>query len=202
MPAARAHIDDLPAVTFAKALTFFWIALVGAVLALWLARPDLFSADAVVADLRAFGPWAFAAFVGVSLVRGAILVPSTPVVLAGAVLFPHAPVAVVGVSMAGILATATLLYRFPGFAGYDMHLAARHPERLARLHRHLDAPRAQWAVAAWAFLPVVPTDLVCYAAGLARMPFRRLMTGIVIGELPLVVAYVVLGKNAAAWLAL
>ncbi|HEX8299125.1 MAG TPA: VTT domain-containing protein [Rubricoccaceae bacterium] len=186
--------------TFAKALTFFWMALVAGMLALWVARPELFTADAVEAGLQACGPWAFAAFVGVSLVRGAVLLPSTPVVLAGGALFPETPVAVVAVSMAGILVTAALLYRFPGFAGYDVHLAERHPERLARLQRHLDAPRAQWAVAAWAFFPAVPTDLVCYAAGLTGMPFRRLMTGLVMGELPLVVAYVVLGKSVAAWL--
>ena len=185
--------------TFAKALTYFWIALVVGVLAAWVARPDLFTPESVEATFRAWGPWAFAGFVVVSLARGAFLVPSTPVVLAGGALFPDAAVAVLLVSMVGILVTAAVLYRFPGFAGYDERLAARYPEKLARLQTHLTKPQAPAFVALWAFFPVVPTDLICYAAGLVRMPFRRLMLGIVAGELPLVAAYVFVGKGIAEW---
>ncbi|HEX8386717.1 MAG TPA: VTT domain-containing protein [Rubricoccaceae bacterium] len=188
--------------TFAKGLTYFWIALLGGVLVLWAVRPDAFTADAVERALRSLGPWAFAGFAVVSLVRGALLVPSTPVVLAGGALFPEASVAVLIVSMVGILATAAVLYRFPGFAGYDARLAARYPDQLARLQVHLAKPRAPAFVALWAFFPVVPTDLICYAAGLVRMPFRRLMLGIVVGELPLVAAYVFVGKRVAEWLSL
>ena len=77
----------------------------------------------------------------------------------------------------------------------------RHPERLARLRVHLVKPRAQLFVAFWAFLPVVPTDLICYAAGLVRMPFLRMIIAIVIGELPLVMAYLLLGARVSGALA-
>jgi len=128
-------------------------------------------------------------------VRGALLIPSTPFVLAGGALFPNALGAVLLVSMLGIVASATLLYRFPGFAGYDALLAARYPEKLARLQGTLVKPRATWFVALWAFFPGVPTDLICYAAGLVRMPYRRMIAGIIIGELPLVSAYIFLGTR-------
>jgi uncharacterized membrane protein YdjX (TVP38/TMEM64 family) len=52
-----------------------------------------------------------------------------------------------------------------------------------------------WFVALWAFAPVVPTDLICYAAGLVRMPYRRMIAGIIIGELPLVTGYILLGTK-------
>ncbi len=183
-----------------RGLTALWLTLIAALLGLWIARPDLFTEPAVEHALRACGPWAFAAFVGVSLARGLLLVPSTPVVLAGGALFPHAPVAVVGVSLAGIVATGVLLHRFPSVGGFDARLEARHPDAMARLKRHLEAPYAPWAVAAWAFFPAVPTDLVCYTAGLVRMPLGRLVAGLLIGEAPLVVAYVLLGTEVATWL--
>ena len=186
--------------TLARSLTAFWGTLVAGVLALWLVRPDLLSEPAVERALLACGPWAFAAFVGVTLVRGLLFVPSTPVVLAGGALFPHAPVAVVGVSLVGIVTTAVLLHRFPSVGGFDTRLVTRHPERMERLRRHLEAPYALWAVAAWAFFPAVPTDLVCYTAGLVRMPLRRLLVGLLIGEVPLVVAYVLIGKEVMEWL--
>lgn len=127
--------------------------------------------------------------------RGALLIPSTPFVLAGGALFPNALPAVLLVSMVGIVSSATLLYRFPGFAGYDTLLAAKYPAQLERLRGELVKPQAIWLVALWAFFPGVPTDLICYAAGLVRMPFRRMILGIVIGELPLVTAYIFLGTR-------
>lgn len=180
---------------YRRILTYAWVAVVVAIFGLYLARPELFTADEVQRILRGWGPWAFPGFVLLSMLRGPLLIPSTPVVIAGGAFFPEAIPAVLVVSMLGILASATLLYRFPGFAGYDSLLAARHPEKLADLQRRLSGPGAMWLVAGWAFFPVVPTDLICYAAGLVRMPYRRMILGIVIGELPLVTAYILLGTG-------
>lgn len=165
------------------------------VLVQWIRYPEHFTQANVERLLLAWGSWAFVGFTLVSFVRGALLIPSTPFVLAGGALFPNALAEVLLVSMLGIVASATLLYRFPGFAGYDSLLAAKHPEQLARLQTHLVKPRAIWLVALWAFFPGVPTDLICYAAGLVRMPYRRMIAGIIIGELPLVTAYIFLGTR-------
>lgn len=181
----------------ARVLTYLWGALLVGVVVLWVARPTLFTDTAVAGSLASLGAWSFAGYVAVSMVRGLALMPSTPVVLAGGVLFPRELGWVLLVSMLGIVVSATLLYRFPGWAGYDAWLERRHPERIARLREHLVKPRAQWWVALWAVTPVVPTDLVCYAAGLAKMPFRRMIVGIVIGELPLVAAYIFFGSRLA-----
>ena len=185
----------------ARLLTYAWGVLILGVAALWIARPGLFDEAALAGALSALGVWSLVGYVTVSMLRGLALVPSTPVVLAGGILFPGELWMVLLVSMTGIVLSATLLYRFPGYGGYDAWLESKHPERLARLRVHLAKPRAQWLVALWAFLPVVPTDLVCYAAGLVRMPFRRMILGIVIGELPLVTAYILLGNRMAGFLA-
>jgi uncharacterized membrane protein YdjX (TVP38/TMEM64 family) len=190
-----------PPVRIAKGVTtWIWLALVGGVLLLWITQPTLFSPQRLEGTLRGLGPWAFAGFVLASIVRGPLLIPSTPVVLAGGALFPDRLPLVLLVSMIGIVFSAALLHRFPGFAGYDQKLAAKYPEQLARLQVHLQKPRAVVFVTAWAFFPAVPTDLICYAAGLVRMPLGRLLTGIVIGELPLVTAYILAGRHVAGLL--
>lgn len=185
---------------YRRLLTYLWVAVVGGVLVLWLMNPSALSKESFESLLTRMGPWAFAGFVLISLVRGALLIPSTPVVLAGGAFFPNAIPLVLLVSMAGIVASATLLYRFPGFAGYDSMLAEKYPEQLGRLRRNLVKPGAVWLVAAWSFFPAVPTDLICYAAGLVGMPYRRMILGLVIGELPLVTAYVLLGTKVAEFL--
>lgn len=185
---------------YRRVLTWLWVALVIGVLAWYLLHPDDFTAEHFQQVLAGWGPWAFPGFVVVSLLRGALLVPSTPVVLAGGAFFPEAIPAVLVISMLGIVGSATLLYRFPGFAGYDSVLAERYPAKLAHLREQLAKPGAMWFVAAWAFFPVVPTDLICYAAGLVRMPYRRMILGIIIGELPLVTAYILLGSKLSGFL--
>lgn len=181
-----------------RVLTYCWIGVVAVIAIAWFAAPEWFDAETWSGRLARYGAWAWAIFMVVSLVRGVLLIPSTPVILTGAALFPTAPAAVFFISMVGICLSAALLYRFPGFAGYDSRLAAKYPEQLGRLREQLTKPRAQWFVAAWAFFPAVPTDLICYAAGLVRMPFHRLMIGIILGEVPLVLAYVVLGNRVAS----
>jgi uncharacterized membrane protein YdjX (TVP38/TMEM64 family) len=181
-------------------LTWVWLALLVLIGVLWATDPSRFTAGTLERVLGDLGPWSFAAFTAISFVRGALLVPSTPVILAGGALFPGSLLPVLLVSMAGIAASGTLLYRFPGFAGYDSRLVAAYPEQLERLRGQLVRPGAVWFVALWAFFPAVPTDVICYAAGLVRMPYRRMLTGLLLGELPLVTAYVLLGQQAAGWL--
>lgn len=183
-----------------RLLTWIWLGLVIAVLTLWITEPTRFSEAAIARVISDWGAWAFAGFALISVVRGALLIPSTPVVLAGGALFPRAPLFVFLVSMAGIVFSATLLYRFPGFAGYDARLVVKYPAQLERLRVHLVKPRAMWFVALWSFFPAVPTDLICYVAGLVRMPYQRMLLGLIIGEVPLVLAYVFLGTGLGALL--
>lgn len=185
---------------YRRLLTWAWAALVVGVLGWYLLRPDDFTAASFERVLSGWGVWAFPGFIVVSMVRGALLVPSTPVVIAGGAFFPEALPAVLVISMLGIVASSTLLYRFPGFAGYDTMLAARYPAKLEHIRERLAKPGAMWFVAAWAFFPAVPTDLICYAAGLVRMPYRRMIAGIIIGELPLVTIYVLAGAKLSGLL--
>lgn len=185
---------------YRRFLTYAWVALLLTILAFWVRNPAIFTEEHFALVLRHWGPWAMPGFIIIALLRGAVLLPSTPVVLAGGAFFPESLPLVLAVSMAGILLSATFLYRFPGFAGYDSMLAARYPVQLAKLQTRLARPEAMWLVAAWSFMLVLPTDLICYAAGLVRMPFRRLLTGVIIGEFPLITAYVFLGAKLAGLL--
>lgn len=185
---------------FRRFLTWLWVAVVVAIFLAFVRDPGLFDPDRLTSALADHQAWIFPAWLTFALVRGALLVPSTWAVLGGAALFPDALWTVFALSMTGILLSAALLYRFPGYAGYDVRLAQRYPAQLARLQGELVKPRAVWLVAGWAVFPLVPTDLICYAAGLVRMPFRRMMLGIIIGEVPLVTAYLFLGSQLAGFL--
>ncbi len=185
---------------FRRFLTWLWAAVVLAIFAAFVRDPGRFTPAAFQAALGGWGSWSLLAFLAAGLFHGAVLVPSTPVVLVGGAMYPQSLPMVFAVIVTGIVISATLLYRFPRFAGYDALLARKYPEQLGRLQAQLQRPRAIWFVAGWAFFPAVPTELVCYAAGLVGMPFRRMLLGIIIGEVPIVVAYLFLGSRLGGFL--
>lgn len=160
----------------------------------WLTR------EAIAGLLTSMGPLAFATYILLSLFRALALIPCSPFILAGAIVFPQWPVAVFIISLAGIVVGASLIYSFPSFGGYDRLLEEKYPEKIASLKEKMQGRFAFWIVTGWSFFPLVPTDAVCYAAGISKMPLRKMLAAVVLGELPLVTAYVFLGAEIGEWL--
>jgi uncharacterized membrane protein YdjX (TVP38/TMEM64 family) len=50
-------------------------------------------------------------------------------------------------------------------------------------------------VTAWSFLPIVPTDLICYVCGVMKIPFGRFMAGVLIGEGAICAIYIFAGHG-------
>jgi uncharacterized membrane protein YdjX (TVP38/TMEM64 family) len=177
-----------------------WVIAAVVVFVLWLRGPGLFAQESIAARVESWGPWMFAGFVGISLVRGFFLVPSTPVILTGGVLFPELLPLVFVISLAGIVVSATAIYLLPGVGGYDALLERKYPKQIARMKTLLATPYPFWVVAGWSFLPFVPTDVICYAAGLLGMSYRRLIVALLLGEVPLVLGYLFLTQVALDFL--
>ena len=55
-------------------------------------------------------------------------------------------------------------------------------------------------VAGWSFFPLVPTDVICYVAGIAKMSFKKMVMALLFGEIPLVTTYIFLGVEIGEWL--
>ncbi len=183
-----------------KHLNTIWIAIVAVILALIVIYPEMLTRESISELLNQMGAMALLAYVFMSLTRSILLIPCTPFVLAGAISFPQWPILVFVVSLAGVVVGAFLVYSFPSFGGYDRLLEEKYPEKIASLKRKMQHDRAFWFVVVWSFFPLVPTDAVCYVAGIAKMPLKKMLTALLIGEFPLVAAYVFLGAEIGQWL--
>ena len=151
-----------------RIVNYLWALAAAVVFVLWLQDPGLFARESIAARIESWGSWMFTGFIGISLVRGFLLVPSTPVILTGGVLFPESLPMVFAISIVGIVVSATAIYLLPGVGEYDDLLERRYPEKIARVKTLLAKPYAFWVVAGWSFCPFVPTDVICYAAGPAE----------------------------------
>lgn len=178
----------------------FWLVLAALCLGLLLVFPDWLSRERLSGFLNGLGAAALLAYVALSLSRALLLLPCTPFVLAGGVAFPQWPWLVLLISFAGIAAGAFVVYSFPSVGNYREFLERNFPKPVSSMKRRLHGPWAPWIVMGWSFTPFVPTDMICYAAGVARMPFKRLVTALLIGEAPLVTVYVLVGAEVGFWL--
>lgn len=183
-----------------KHLNTLWLVMVAVILGMIVIYPQWLTRDSISQLLNQMGSMALIIYVLMSLSRSVLLIPCTPFVLAGAISFPQWPFLVFAISLAGVVVGAVLVYSFPSFGGYDRLLEEKYPEKIVSLKTKMQHKNAFWFVVAWSFFPLVPTDAVCYVAGVAKMPLRKMLTALLVGELPLVAAYVFLGAEIGEWL--
>ena len=183
-----------------KHINTIWFVIVAIILSLILIFPEGLTRESISALLNQMGTLALVVYLLVSLSRSLLLIPCTPFVLAGAISFPQWPLAVFVISMAGIVVGALLVYSFPALGSYDELLEKKYPEKIAVLKGKMHSKYAFWFVAGWAFFPLVPTDAICYVAGMAKLSFKKMVAAVVLGEIPWVVSFVFLGAEIGEWL--
>lgn len=177
-----------------------WLCLVALVLGLLLLFPDWLTKDSISAYLASLGSGALLVYLLMCMTRSLLMIPVTPFVLAGAITFPDLLMLVFVISLAGIVVGAFLIYSFPAFGGYDRLLEERYPAKIALLKKNMYGNRSFWIIAGWSFFPLVPTDLICYVAGMVRLPFRKVVGPLMVGEIPLVTIYLYVGSEFGDWL--
>ncbi len=183
-----------------KHLNTVWLVLVALILLWLLFNPEIVSRESLSEFLNGLGAMALLVYVLVLLSRAILMIPSTPFVLAGAISFPDMPIVVWLISAAGVVVGAFLVYSFPSFGSYDEYLEQKYPDKIAFLKEKMQGKYAFWIVVGWAFSPLVPTDAVCYVAGMAKMSYKKMITPLLIGQLPLATIYIFLGTEIGEWL--
>lgn len=163
-------------------------------------NPTVVSRESISGLLGQLGTSALIFYILLSLTRALIMMPSTPFILAGAISFPEMPVLVFVISYIGIVVGTLLIYSFPAFGNYDEYLEARYPRQIGVIKEKMQGRHSFMIVIGWSFFPLVPTDLICYVAGIAKMSYKKLVAAVVIGELPIVTFYVFAGVELGEWL--
>lgn len=182
-----------------KHINTVWLLVVAVILGIIVIHPEWLARESISHFLGQMGSRALIIYVLMSLTRSLLLMPCTPFVLAGAISFPQWPLLVFAISLTGVVVGAFLVYSFPSFGGYDRLLEEKYPEKIANLKTKMQHKNAFWFVVGWSFFPLVPTDAVCYVAGVAKMPLRKMLAALLMGELPLVAVYVFLGAEIGEW---
>ena len=171
-----------------------WLGVVFTGIGSYILYPHEFSAEGIAAFLLRFNTEIWVVYLLMSALRGISLLPSTPLVLAGTILFPQQPFSVLAVSLAGVVISSSMIFLFSEHLGLSDYFSSHKPELSERIRQKLDRPSGLVFTAAWAFFPLVPTDLVCYLAGTAKMNYLKFIFAIFVGESILCTFYIFLSR--------
>ena len=159
----------------------------------YVQNPAIFSVEYLKGFISSYNDQILLVYIILSIVRGFFLIPSTPFVIVGALLFPDRLLLVLLISMIGIMLSATALYYFSDMLGFSEYLEKKYPNKVKKWESKLQSSKATWLVLGWSFFPLVPTDIICYVAGIIKMPYKYMFTGVFVGEIILVSFYIYSG---------
>lgn len=144
-------------------------------------------------QLRTLDLWFWPIFLLLQWGCALFMVPSLPLVLLAALVFPEQAELVLAMALLGVAGSATLIYRWADFLGFaDLFEADHRAQRAKALIQRYGAG----ALALWAAVPFLPTDMGCYLAASAKMRFGAYLSASVLGE-SLLCASVIWGAPSA-----
>jgi uncharacterized membrane protein YdjX (TVP38/TMEM64 family) len=173
-----------------KSLAIIWILFLLACISTVFFYPEYFTPANIAGFIEQFKGTILIVYLLISLLRGLTLVPSTPFVLAGTILLPENPFLVLLISLIGIIFSSTMIYYFSDYLGFGEYLENKHPQKIEKIKTHLQKPTGFFFVFFWSFFPALPTDAVCYVAGILKMNFKKYIAAITFGELIICSVYI------------
>ena len=166
-----------------------WISCILICLLAYLVDPTIFSNNTLVAFINKFSGYAWGTYFLIHVLRGFVLLPSTPLIFAGVILFPNDLVWVLIVSLIGILSSSLLIYYCSDKLGFSKLFKKRN-DKLNLIKEKLSGKHGFFYILLWSFLPIVPTDLICYVSGAIRVKIPVFISSLFLGELVLCSIYI------------
>lgn len=145
------------------------------------------------APLLALGPWAPAGLVMLFVLQQLVPVFPNFLLIAMAGLLFGLPWGIAW-SWLGIVAAAAVLYALGHFAGRRLISRMVGDARLERAES-LMLRRGAWAILGIRMIPILPSYLISYLAGIVRIPVAAYLIGTALGVLPGTVLYALLGER-------
>lgn len=179
-----------------RGIIILWILALVSIFGYSLYNPSFFTANSLKIFLEQFGRYLLIVYFILSALRGFTLIPSTPFVVVGILLFPDNLYFVYFISMIGILLSATMIYFFSREIGFEEMLRKNH-ERYIRKCENWIQRHGFLAVMVWSFLIIVPTDIICYIAGILKMKFWKFILAVGLGEGIICIILIFWGTNLA-----
>lgn len=185
--------------SYRKIIKYVWVLVIVLSLTSYLLFPEYFTAEALRNWIAGNHQLLIIIYVILVLVRSVMFIPSTAVLVMGISLFPEQTAFLFIVNMLGIIAGSLLLYYASNLFDVNSLFGSGKQEQLTKIKEKINRYGFS-IVLGWSFFPFVPTDLICYVAGLTKMRLTKFLAAVIIGESVLVLIYLLSGKELMSFL--
>jgi len=172
-----------------KCIRWLWLAIILVCVGIYFLNPYLFTKEAIASFISKYHDYGIIVYFLIHVLRGLVLLPSTPLIFAGILLFPLDLFMVLSISLIGILSSSLLIYFFSDKLGFST-IFSRKPNKIAQIKEKLNGKYGPLYIIGWAFFPLVPTDLICYVSGALKIKVSVFIFSIFLGELLLCSLYI------------
>lgn len=176
---------------------YVWLGLMTTSVLLYFLNPELFAPASIRRFFEANLALGLGAYFVLSIVRGFLLIPLTPLLLAGLLVFPAWPLFLV--TLAGIWFSSALVYLLARQLRLDHFFRHHYGPQLDRLTALLGKGELP-AILLWSFIPFTPTDLIVYVCSVLRISLWKTLTGVLVGEAAICAIYIFGGEAGLALL--
>lgn len=170
-------------------IKWVWISATVICFVLYLSKPELFSKEQIATFLGAYKNYAWLIYFLIHIFRGFVLLPSTPLIFAGVIFFPEHLIWVLIISLLGIITCSLLIYFFSQQLGL-VSVFEKQKSKLSFIESKIKGPYSFLYIFLWAFIPIVPTDLICYVSGALKVKIPIFIVSLFLGELVLCSIYI------------
>ena len=168
-----------PKMFLKRKLLIIWISLVLILFIFYLVAPNYFNLDFLANFVKENKLMVVFLFISIITLISLTLIPSTPFVLSGLLLF--SPLETFIYSIIIIILYSTITYYFARYLGLDRYFEKKYPESIRKIRKALKG-KEWFIIIGWGFIPIFPTDLVIYMCSSLKIPFRKCVIGVLIGE--------------------
>lgn len=177
-------------ITPRKIVLIIWVFFLISCLGFIILNPHLREPREIAIFLERFNNYILLVYFILSILRGFTLFPSTPLVIAGTILFPNNLFLVLFISMVGIIFSSSMVYFFSDYLGFSEYFKKHSHQKIQQIKAKLETKKGFLFVFLWSFMPILPTDLICYIAGTIKMNFKKFLLAMICGELIICSIYV------------
>lgn len=172
-----------------KLLKWLWISIIAVCVIVYITDPSVFTNETIAAFVSRFNGYAWTVYFLIHLLRGFVLLPSTPLIFAGVILFPEQLLWVLAVSLLGILGSSLLIYYCSDRLGFSSFFEGD-SKNTKLIKEKLSGTYSFYYILFWSFFPIVPTDIICYVSGALRIKLPVFIGALLLGELVLCSIYI------------
>ncbi len=169
-----------------KAIRSIWVLIILSSATYFFFNQDILNENVIKEFISEYQSYGLVILLLLHILRGLLLFPAMPLIVVGGLLYPSSSFLVLMISLVGIAISSSMIY----FLSEELNFKEsfnQDSKTYIKIKNLLSSKFGFFYILGWAFIPVVPTDLVSFIAGTMKISYWKYISALMLGALILCV---------------